>query len=199
MRVKDRKKTLEMAMIGMLSAIAFLMELLSVSVPFLPAFLKLDISDVPGLIATFAMGMQQGILVCLIKNMLHLLCSTSGGVGELCNFLLGLVLVTVLGALQGKRRSKTAAMTGSVIAAVAVSLSSVVLNFYLVYPVYIRVMGLSEAAILSVYRVVDPGIRTLSEALLKFNMPFTFLKVILNLWLGSFVYKRILLVQRGMR
>ena len=199
MRAKDRNRSLEMAMIGMFSAIAFLMELLSVSVPFLPAFLKLDISDVPGLIATFAMGMQQGILVCLIKNMLHLLCSTSGGVGELCNFLMGLVLVTVSGALQGKRRSKTAAMTGSVIAAVAVSLSSVVLNFYLVYPVYIRVMGLSEAAILSVYRVVDPGIRTLSEALLKFNMPFTFVKAILNLWLGSFVYKRILPVQRGMR
>ena len=191
MRVKGRNKILEMAMIGMLSAIAFIMELLNISLPFLPDFLKMDLSDAPGLIAAFAMGPVQGILVCLVKNMLHILCSTSGGIGELCNFLLGAILVGGSGWFYKRNRKKEAAVTGSVIAAIFMSLFSVVLNYYLIYPYYIVVMGLSKEAILLMYQVAVPGIDSLWEALLKVNMPFTFCKAIFSIWLGFAVYKRI--------
>lgn len=196
MRAKGRNKSLEMAMIGMLSAIGFVLEVLNVSLPFLPAFLKLDFSDVPALIASLTMGSQQGILVCLIKNTIHLLCSTSGGVGELCNFLLGTVFVGITGSYYKRIGGRKAAVTGGVIAAILMSLLSVVLNYYLVYPVYMKVMGIPGDAILAMYQVLNPGINNLPEALLKFNMPFTFCKAILSVWLGFFLYQRMVPILR---
>lgn len=192
MKSAARNKSLETAVIGMLSAIAFVLEVQSVSLPFLPTFLKLDLSDIPPLIGALTIGPVQGVLVCLIKNLFHLLCTTTGGVGELCNFLLGAVFVGITGSLYKRIGGRKAAVTGGVIAALLVSLLSVVLNFYLVYPVYMEVTGIPEDAILAMYQVLDPDIRNLQEALLKVNMPFTFLKEIFSVLLVFFLYKRMI-------
>ena len=192
MKSAARNKSLETAVIGMLSAIAFVLEVQSISLPFLPTFLKLDLSDIPPLIGALTIGPVQGVLVCLIKNLIHLLCTTTGGVGELCNFLLGAVFVGITGSLYKRIGGRKAAVTGGVIAALLVSLLSVVLNFYLVYPVYMEVTGIPEDAILAMYQVLDPDIRNLQEALLKVNMPFTFLKEIFSVLLVFFLYKRMI-------
>lgn len=192
MKSAARNKSLETAVIGMLSAIAFVLEVQSVSLPFLPTFLKLELSDIPPLIGALTIGPVQGVLVCLIKNLFHLLCTTTGGVGELCNFLLGAVFVGITGSLYKRIGGRKAAVTGGVIAAFLVSLLSVVLNFYLVYPVYMEVTGIPEDAILAMYQVLDPDILNLQEALLKVNMPFTFLKEIFSVLLVFFLYKRMI-------
>lgn len=193
MKSAARNKSIETAVIGMLSAIAFVLEVQSISLPFLPTFLKLDLSDLPPLIGALTIGPVQGVLVCLVKNLFHLLCTTTGGVGEFCNFLLGAVFVGITGSLYKRIGGRKAAITGGVIAAIIVSLLSVVLNYYLVYPVYIEVTGIPEDAILAMYQVLDPDIRNLQEALLKVNMPFTFLKEIFSVLLVCFLYKRMIL------
>ena len=78
-----------MSVTAMLSAVAFILMFLDFSVPFMPAFIKMDLSELPALIGAFSMGPVCGILICLIKNVLHLFITTTGGVGELSNFLLG--------------------------------------------------------------------------------------------------------------
>ena len=57
---------------AVLSALSFVLMLLEFSVPLVPSFLKLDLSDLPALIASFAYGPVSGVLVALIKNLLHL-------------------------------------------------------------------------------------------------------------------------------
>ena len=78
---------------AMLSAVAYILMFLDFSVPFMPAFIKMDLSELPALIGTFAMGPVCGVIICLIKNVLHLFITTTGGVGELSNFLLGAAFV----------------------------------------------------------------------------------------------------------
>ena len=156
MRPAGRNKGLNTAVIGMLSAIAFVLEVQSISLPFLPDFLKLDLSDLPALIGALAIGPVQGMLVCLIKNLFHLLCTTTGGVGEFCNFLLGAVFVGITGGFYKRVGGRKAAVTGGVIAAILVSGLSAVLNYYLVYPVYMEVMGIPEHVVLAMYQVLDP-------------------------------------------
>ena len=74
---------------AMLSAIAYVLMFLDFSVPFMPSFIKMDLSELPALIGSFAYGPVAGVIICLIKNVLHLFITTTGGVGELSNFLLG--------------------------------------------------------------------------------------------------------------
>ena len=73
---------------AMLSAIAFILMFLDFSVPIMPSFIQMDLSELPALIGSFALGPVCGVVVCLVKNLLHLMITSTGGVGELSNFVL---------------------------------------------------------------------------------------------------------------
>ena len=68
---------------AMLSAVAYILMFLDFSVPFMPGFIKMDLSELPALIGAFAMGPMCGVIVCLVKNVLQLFITSTGGVGEL--------------------------------------------------------------------------------------------------------------------
>ena len=89
---------------AMLSAVAFILMFLDFSVPFMPGFIKMDISELPALIGAFSMGPACGVIVCLVKNLLHLLITTTGGVGELSNFSLGAVFVLTAGLIYKTKK-----------------------------------------------------------------------------------------------
>ena len=86
----------KIAMTGMLSAVSAVLMFLSFSVPFMPPFIKLDFSELPALFAAFALGPVSGVIVCLVKNLVNVFYTTTGGIGELCNFLLGVSFVLPL-------------------------------------------------------------------------------------------------------
>lgn len=59
--------------IGMMSALAFILQIFDFPVPFAPPFYKLDFSEVPVLICAFAMGPVAGVASELLKNVLKIL------------------------------------------------------------------------------------------------------------------------------
>ena len=66
-------RTRYIAVVGMLSAISYVLMFLEFPLPMLiPEFVKMDFSDLPALIAAFSLGPVAGVLVGLIKNLLHL-------------------------------------------------------------------------------------------------------------------------------
>ena len=56
---------------AMLSAIAYVLMFLDFSVPFMPSFIKMDLSELPALIGAFAYGPVAGVVICLVKNVIH--------------------------------------------------------------------------------------------------------------------------------
>ena len=75
---------------AMLSAVAYVLMFIDFPIPFLiPSFIQMDISELPALVGAFAFGPVCGVLICLVKNLLHLFITSTGGVGELCNFCIG--------------------------------------------------------------------------------------------------------------
>ena len=60
------------AMTALLAALATVLMFLSFSVPFVPSFIKLELSELPALIAAFSMGPLSGVAVCLVKNLVNL-------------------------------------------------------------------------------------------------------------------------------
>ncbi|MDD2481924.1 MAG: ECF transporter S component, partial [Lutispora sp.] len=76
--------------IGILSALAFLLYLVEFPLPFFPPFLQIDLGDLPAIIGAFALGPWVGVIIQLIKNILHVIArSQTGGIGGLVNFLTG--------------------------------------------------------------------------------------------------------------
>ena len=108
------------AVTAVLAAIAFVLQLIEIPLPMLiPPFIKLDFSDLPALIGAFAQGPVCGILIQLVKNLLHTMDSGSFGIGELSNFLLGAVFVGVAGVIYKLRKTKKGAVAASFIGAAA--------------------------------------------------------------------------------
>ena len=60
-----------MAQIGMLSAIAVVLMLFEVPLPFAPSFYEIDFSEVPVLAGCFAMGPAAGVSIEFIKILLN--------------------------------------------------------------------------------------------------------------------------------
>ena len=179
----------KMTMTAMLSAIAFVLMFFEFSVPFMPDFIKMDLSELPALIGTFAMGPLSGVLICLIKNLLHLLMSTTGGVGELSNFILGAAFVLPAGLIYKKRRSKKSAVLGALTGALLMALISIASNYFIVYPVYYNF--LPKETILNAYQKIFPGVKNILDSLIVFNAPFTFIKGVFSVLITLVIYKPI--------
>ena len=184
-----------MSVTAMLSAVAFILMFLDFSVPFMPAFIKMDLSELPALIGAFSMGPVCGILICLIKNVLHLFITTTGGVGELSNFLLGVAFVLPAGLIYRHKKSRRSALIGSLLGAVIMGVFSVVSNYFLVYPVYYNFMP--EEAVLGAYQVIVPSVKSILQCLVCFNMPFTIVKGLFSVVITFLVYKHISPILKG--
>ena len=163
--------------------------LLEFSVPLVPAFLKLDLSDLPALIASYAYGPFAGVMVALIKNLLHLPASTTGFAGELANFILCSCFVLPAGLIYRLVKGKKGAIIGAATGTVLMALISLPINYYITYPVYTTFMPLE--AILDMYRALNPAVTDLWSALLMFNLPFNLVKGILSVGITFAIYKKI--------
>jgi riboflavin transporter FmnP len=194
-KVKSHEAIRWLAMAAMLTAIAAVLQYMEISIPLMPSFVKLDLSDLPALIGSFSLGPWWGVLIQLMKNLLHLPFGSSAGVGELCNFLLGSVFVLVAGLVYGRRKSRKTALFGSVLGAVAMAIVSLPLNYYMVYPAYVAILHFPEENIIKAYEAIFgnvahiPTANPLLNCLLIFNVTFTLAKGLLNMLLCFFIYK----------
>lgn len=184
------KRVRAVAVAGILSALAFVLMLFDFPIPMImPTFIKFDFSDFPALLGAFALGPVYGILIELVKNLLHGLFSASFGVGELSNFLLGAVFAAVAGLIYQRNRTKQGAVLGAVVGALAMAVFSVPSNYLVVYPVYYNFMP--EETILAAYQAIFPGVKSIFQSLLVFNMPFTFVKGLIDVLVTFLLYKHV--------
>lgn len=160
-----------LAVTGVLSAAAFVLQLVEIPVPFLmPTFVKFDFSDLPALLGAFALGPVWGIVIELVKNLLHGLMSTSSfGVGELCNFALGAVFAGTAGLIYRFHKTKKGAVAASLIGAI----------------------------VMAAYQAIIPSIKSVEQSLLVFNVPFTFVKGMIDVVVTFLIYKKLSPILKG--
>lgn len=180
----------KLVMTALLSALATVLMFVSFSVPFVPSFIKLDLSELPALIAAFSMGPLSGVAVCLVKNLVNLLFTYSMGIGELCNFLLGVAFVLPAGLIYKKHNDRKGALIGALTGALTMGVISILINYYLVYPVYAKLL-MPMDVILGMYQAINPKVSNLWQALCFFNAPFTFVKGLISVAITFLIYKRI--------
>ena len=121
--------------------------------------------------------------------------SGSFGIGELSNFMLGAVFTGVAGLVYRKNRTKKGALIASVSGALAMAVFSLPSNYFVVYPVYYKFMP--EETILAAYQAIIPSVKSIAQCLLVFNVPFTFVKGMIDVGITFLVYKRLSPVIKG--
>ncbi len=193
--MKKRTDIRKMTSTAMLAAVSTVLMFFSFSVPLMPSFIKMDLSELPALIASFTFGPVSGITVCLVKNLINVFFTTTGGVGEVSNFLLGTMFVAPAGFIYQRMRTKKGAMIASVVGAATMAILSLFTNYFIVYPVYTSIMPLE--VIIGAYSAINPHVENLWQALLWFNVPYTFIKGMLSVVITMLIYKPLAPILRG--
>lgn len=194
---KVQKRIYMITLTAMLSAIAFALMFIEVSLPIIPSFIKFDISDLPALFGAFALGPFYGVIIELLKNILHIIIkgTSSAFVGELSNFLLGAVFCLVAGFIYKAKKDKKSAVIACIAGALIMGIISLPINYFLVYPAYVKVYHMPLDAIIGMYQAIlgsvaaVPTKNALFNCLLIFNVPFTFGKGIVDAVICILIYK----------
>lgn len=130
------KRTRFMAVCAMLSAMAVILQLMAAVIPKVGGFLDIEFSDLPAIIGTLALGPLCGVLIELIKNVVHCAFTTTGFVGELANFVVNGTFVLVLGLIYKAHKTKKTAIAGFAAATIVYTLAAMAANYFLMFPLY---------------------------------------------------------------
>ncbi|MCG8502594.1 MAG: ECF transporter S component [Firmicutes bacterium] len=178
--------------VALLAAMAALVKIFEFRVPMMPVFLELDLSEVPVLLGTFALGPMAGIVVELIKNMVHALSSTeTSGIGEIANFIVGIAFVIPAGLIYRRRKHKKGAIMALVAGSVSMVLIAAVMNYFVFIPLYQRVLGWPLDAIISLGTQANPAIVDLKSLVVMAIIPFNILKAVVVSVVTLLVYKKV--------
>lgn len=123
------------AKMGIFTALSFILTYLEF--PIFPAtpFLKLDFSNVFVLIGGFSLGTIPGVIILTVKEALCLLKSTTV-VGQLANLCIGLFYILVPLILYKYKRNFKTAIIGLVIGVLLQAVSSLIVNYFVNFPLY---------------------------------------------------------------
>ena len=203
---KSRKKVLttaNMTRISVLSAISVILML----VPFLrieviPHMYTLDFSNLPVLLGAFAMGPAAGMIIVIIKELIHLVVrgiADNGGVGNVADLIMTAAYILPASLLYMKRRTRKHAVIGMALGTVCVVIFGVLANWLILLPFYTLVQGIPMPAIVSAVGKVFPFITSEATLLLLFVAPFNLVKGLIISIVAFLIYKPLSPVLHGRR
>jgi len=150
--------TRKVAMIGMFSAIAMILHLFDFPLPFAPDFYRLDFSELPILIGTFAFGPAAGVMMEFVKILLKLFIkpTTTAFVGDLANFAVGCSFILPASVIYAFRKNKKSAMIACVVGTLTLTVFGTAFNAVYLLPAFSKLYGMSLESILAKGAMVNP-------------------------------------------
>ena len=185
---KNTTATFHITRCGILAAIAAILFLPIFEIPVV-AFYKLDFSTLPAILAGFAMGPLQGAAVVLLKDIFHLTMTSTGGIGELADFIMSCSYVIPASLIYRRCKTRKNALTAMIVSTLIMTVVASLVNNFIMLPLYQSFMPME--AIIQAGTDVLPFISTKTELILFITAPFNIIKGF-ALSFGTFLlYKRI--------
>ena len=156
---------------------------------FLPPFLKLDFSEFPALIASFTMGPLYGVIVVLIKNLVNVLFTTSAGVGEFANFVIGASFVFSAGIIYRYRKTRKFAIVSLIFATIIMSTFAAVADYYILFPAYSLVVPFDS--LINMFEQINSNFNSLLNIIIFVIVPFNLLKGTIISVITFLAYKKL--------
>lgn len=198
-RAGSRSSVRTLVQIGMLGAVSVILMMFEIPLWFAPSFYKMDLSEVPVLIGSFAMGPAAGALIELVKIVLHLLFkgTTTAGVGDFANFLIGCALIVPAGIIYGRKKSRKSAVIGMAVGGIFMIIAGCFLNVFVLLPVYGKAFGMPMEALIGMGTAVNPAITNLAGFAILAVAPFNLLKAAAVSVITMLLYKHISPILKG--
>ena len=130
--------------IGMLTAVAVVLMYLELPLPIFPAFLKIDLSDLPALLGGFALGPLAAVIIQLVKNIIHFIVKNdgTGGIGNLANFIVGCALFVPASIVYMKNKGHKNAILAMLVGIVSMIIVAALSNYFVLWTLYVKLAGL---------------------------------------------------------
>ncbi|MBQ8599391.1 MAG: ECF transporter S component [Oscillospiraceae bacterium] len=182
-------KTRKLTLIGIFAAISTVLMFFELPLPFMPPFLKFDPSGVPILLASMLFGPSAAISVTLVKDLIHLLSTTTGGVGELADFLIMSTFSVVVGLIYRKRSDRKGVLLATLAGTATCAVVGALANRYLLIPFFSKMMPLE--AIFAACAEINPAIDGLNAYILFGAIPFNLIKGLLLTVFTFLLYRKL--------
>ena len=200
--MKTKWSTQKLIYTGMLAALAGVLMSLEFSVPLMPPFYKVDLSDVPSVMALFLMGPASAAWVEIIKILIKLITvgTNSFYVGELSNLIGVALFVVPLWLIYRKTGQNRKAAVWSLSASVVIRTAfACFVNAFITLPLYAAAMGVSLDEVVRMVAAVNPAITNLTTFIILATIPFNILKLGINYLIGYLLYERLHAVSHAFR
>ena len=190
---KKKLTTKMITQIGMLGAIATVLMLFEIPLPFAPSFYEIDFSEVPVLIGAFTMGPLAGALIELVKIILNFLINgtMTAGVGEIANFIIGCSFCVPAGIIYKKNKTRNGAILGMIFGTVFMTVLGCFVNAYILLPTYAAAFKMPTDGLIALGTAVNESINSLLTFVMLAVVPFNLLKGILVSIIVLCIYKKI--------
>jgi riboflavin transporter FmnP len=185
-----KTNTKRITRIGVLSAVAALLFYIP-GIPIVPPIYKLDFSTLPALLGGFSMGPLAGALIVLIKDLVGLFNTQTGGVGELADFLVSASLVVTAAAVYRRSRTLKGALIGMTAGVLLMTLVGCLANYYVLIPFYQNVMGFPASEVIRLVSLTIPPVDSLWKLIVLATAPFNLIKGIALCGVTALLYKRL--------
>lgn len=183
---KPRFDTYQLALMGILTAISSILFLPAFEIPII-AFYKLDFSNIPIMLGAFSMGPIHGVVMMLLKSLIGLTHSSSSGVGELADFLMGTAFILPASLIYHKKKTLNTAIFGMIAGIATMVVVSVLANKYIMIPFYMGAFQKDMSGILESTKVA--GVDSEWKLLTMVTAPFNLLKGAVLTLITFFIYK----------
>lgn len=195
----QRTNIRNMAAAAMLGAVAMILMLFEIPLWFAPSFYELDLSEVPVLIGTFALGPLYGALIELIKILLKIVIkgTSTAFVGDIANYVVGCALVIPAGMIYKRKKTKKYAVLGMALGTLLMTVVGCVVNAYVLLPVYGKAFGMPIEALVGMGTAVNPAIKGLGTFVLLAVAPFNLLKGAVVSIITLLLYKYVSPILKG--
>ncbi|MDK2799530.1 MAG: riboflavin transporter [Clostridiales bacterium] len=184
-------KTNYLVKVALLSAVAAVIMFLEFIVPMMPVFLKMDLSEIPVLVGTFALGPIAGVTIELIKNLIHLPSTSTAGIGEIANFVVGIAFVIPAGIIYRNQKNRNGAILGMIVGIISMTTVAAVLNYFVFIPLYQTALHWPLEAIIDLGAKGNPAIVDLKSLIILGIIPFNLLKGIIISVVTLLIYKKL--------
>ena len=183
---KPRFDTYQLALMGILTPISSILFLPAFEIPII-AFYKLDFSNIPIMLGAFSMGPIHGVVMMLLKSLIGLTHSSSSGVGELADFLMGTAFILPASLIYHKKKTLNTAIFGMIAGIATMVVVSVLANKYIMIPFYMGAFQKDMSGILESTKVA--GVDSEWKLLTMVTAPFNLLKGAVLTLITFFIYK----------
>ena len=186
-------QTRYIAFTGVFGAIAAVLMFLEIPLPFAPSFYQLDFSEVPVLIGTFAMGPVSGLLIELIKILVHLVVkgTHTAGVGEAASFMIGAALLIPAGIIYRRHKTRKTALIGMACGTLTMVVAGCFINAFILLPTYAKAFGMPMDALIGMGTAVNKNVHNLQTFALFCVAPFNLFKGVVVSAVTYVLYKHV--------